>query len=225
MKVNQLLSSMGVMAVGVLLTIPGYSKDGSELMDVVQMPVAVDRVVEAGISEHQIGEVARILVDQGVDGRDFNDSIRASAEGLSASAQDSGIGNFTVERIREGLRGRELAEAIHHRLNERGIPAGGWEGEGPPPVARNFIPEHARERIRAREAGRPDHRIPEHAREAQDRRGDPREEVEDRRGGPPADVREQRGRAPEGEEERGEAPPEDTGERQGGPPRGAGDRA
>jgi hypothetical protein len=140
---------------GSLLSGPAAAVEWQDLVDVVQMPVAVDRAIEIGLSDEQVRNIARILIERGESGKVFNETIRASIEGLSASTQEPDIGQFVVDRVRGGLRGQDLAAAIHARLNQRGIPAGRWRAVGPPPVARDFISDHARNRMTGKGRHRP----------------------------------------------------------------------
>ena len=85
---------------------------------------------------------AQALRDQGVPAGEVASAVRASREhGLSAAdtadvleAADEGkldnLGSFVKEKLGEGLRGRELAKAIHEEQARRGT--GKPDDRGPP---------------------------------------------------------------------------------------------
>ncbi|HEX6202242.1 MAG TPA: hypothetical protein VF100_04495 [Thermoanaerobaculia bacterium] len=59
-----------------------------------------------------------------------------------------GMGAYVQFLHEQGLRGRELADAIHAELNRRGVPAGPKDRlDGPPPVSRRFVVAQAPERV------------------------------------------------------------------------------
>lgn len=113
----------------------------------VQMPVAVDKLVEAGVPEAQVQRLAETLNRGAVSPAAFNGTLRNIPD-LAANVESiARIGNFVVARVNDGLRGEQLAAAIHQRLREEGIPAGGHSLVGPPPIAENFLPENARAKV------------------------------------------------------------------------------
>jgi hypothetical protein len=59
-----------------------------------------------------------------------------------------GMGAYVQFLHEQGLRGRELADAIHAELDRRGVPAGPKDRlDGPPPVSRRFVVAQAPERV------------------------------------------------------------------------------
>lgn len=140
-----------VMAAALLLLpapAPAAGQDVSveiDLLSLVQIPVAVARVqaagvpladvrmlvpalFDAGLSPSEILGTLRVLpatrerdIRWGTDDREFDGEARGS----------SGMGAYVQHLHDRGLRGRELAEAIHAELRRGGIPAGG-PGHGDP---------------------------------------------------------------------------------------------
>jgi hypothetical protein len=129
------------------------SQSNDDILNLVQMPLAVDKAVKAGLSARDVEIIARSMRDGRVPSYEFNQTFRdisyIAAERGPEGVQD--IGNHTSAAVRDGLRGQELARSIHTRLQSLGIPAGGRNGQGPPPMAQDFIPDHARERIQQRQ--------------------------------------------------------------------------
>ncbi len=213
-----------------------------ELLPLVQLPVAVARVeaagvpladlrmlvptlFEAGVPPSEILETVRFL--PAVEGRDIafgidDDEFRRSVQGESARGS-RGMGSYVQALHDRGLRGQELAEAIHRELNRRGIPAGGADGRGQParvPAERRGVLERGflfeadddarRGRSIAPGVGRGG---PPADRGEADRRGPPADRGEADRRGPPADRGEADRRGPP---EDGQGPPDDRE----GPPEG-----
>jgi len=130
------------------------AQDTNDIRDLVQMPLAVDKAVKAGLSARDVETIARSMRDGRMPPHEFNQTLRdvsyLAAERGPEGVQD--IGNHVSAAVRDGLRGQELARSIHTRLQSLGIPAGGRNGQGgPSPMAQDFIPDHARDRIRQRQ--------------------------------------------------------------------------
>ncbi|MGH9341527.1 MAG: hypothetical protein ACRD1R_18570 [Acidobacteriota bacterium] len=127
------------------------AQSSHDLRQLVQMPIATAKAAEASASKGEIERIAEALNRGRVAPVDFNQIMRSAVHARRAGGDVTSIGEYTESRVEEGLRGRALAESIHAKLRSLGIPAGGWRGEGPPPVAREFIPPFARGRIDRRE--------------------------------------------------------------------------
>lgn len=133
-----------------------YAQTDAQLIDTLQMPIAVHKAVDAGISVAEVEAVARALRRGDIDPAEFNQTFRYLVH-LGAEHGDDGVRDFSAhvtKSVDDGFRGRELAESIHARLRARGIPAGGPEFRGPPPLDRDFIPEAVRDRAHNRGRGR-----------------------------------------------------------------------
>jgi len=129
------------------------AQNANDIHDLVQMPLAVDKAVKAGLSARDVETITRSMREGRMPPREFNQTLRdvsyIAAERGPEGVQD--IGNHTSAAVRDGLRGQDLARSIHTRLQSLGIPAGGRNGQGPPPMAEDFIPDNARDRIRQRQ--------------------------------------------------------------------------
>jgi len=126
-----------------------HAQNSNDLKDLVQMPLAVDKAVKAGLPSSDIVTIARALRDGDVPPNDFNrtfhDVSYIAAERGPDGVHDIGV--YTSGAVRDGLRGRELAQSIHTRLQSLGIPAGGRDDRRPSPIAEDYIPKHAKDRI------------------------------------------------------------------------------
>lgn len=139
---------------GLVATVAAQEK--ADVRDLVQMPVAVNKAAEAGVQQRDVESISRSLREGRVSPQEFNQTMR-DVSTVAAEKGPEGVkemGNHVSQQVKQGVRGRDLANSIHGRLREQGIPAGGHQGKGPPPIARDFIPEQAKERIRER-AGSP----------------------------------------------------------------------
>lgn len=163
-------SQVVAVVTGVLLVVaaPVFSQENAtdpavdRIQQIAQMPVAVDKVVyEAGVDPLEVARVAHSLHEGGVDPIAFNGTMHDMARVQAARLPEgldgiTGVGHYVTGKLQDGLRGEALAQAVRNHLrSEFGIPAGGHEDVGPPPVAQNFIPAEAREaaqRQRAEEA-------------------------------------------------------------------------
>jgi len=128
---------------------PLQAQNSNDLQDLVQMPLAVDKAAKAGLPSADIEIIARALRDGDIPPNDFNRTFR-DVSYIAAERGPDGvhdIGVYTSGAVRDGLRGQELAQSIHTRLQALGIPAGGRDDRGPSPIAEDYIPEHARDRI------------------------------------------------------------------------------
>jgi len=122
----------------------------NDMRDLVQMPLAVDKAVKAGLSARDVEIITRSMRDGRIPPHEFNRTLRdvsyIAAERGPEGVHDIGI--YTSGAVKDGLRGQELARSIHTRLQSMGIPAGGPNGQGPSPMAEDYIPAHASDRIR-----------------------------------------------------------------------------
>ncbi len=134
------------------------AQDNSYLMDVLQMPIAVHKAVDAGIPVADVEAIARALRRGDVGPTEFNQTFRDLVY-VGAEHGDDGVRDFSAhvtKSVDDGLRGQALAESIHERLRARGVPAGGAGHRGPPPLDREFIPGAVRDRAHSRgRGGRP----------------------------------------------------------------------
>lgn len=185
-------SRLALLCVAGGLLVMGAGDLSHRVRNLVQMPVAVHKVHRAGVDADMLRAMTGAMA--GTSPSQFNGTLRAAAAGLRSAGPELNLRDFVLGKIKQGLRGRRLAEAIHGELRRHGIPAGGWEGEGPPPIARRFIPDFAERRVdrKGDDPGPPPgvaKNLPAPARrnhqqgvsDAEDRRRDRRERARERR--------------------------------------------
>lgn len=139
------------------VTVEAQQYTTQEMQQLVQSPVAVDKAVEAGFPAHEMERIAKTLNRGEVDPGNFNKTIQNAPFMAEEDGDITSVGNFVSNQVEAGLRGEDLAQAIHGKLNSLGIPAGGHDEAGPPPIAKDFIPGRAKEAI---ERSRPEQAQP-----------------------------------------------------------------
>ncbi|MFB6345640.1 MAG: hypothetical protein ABEK50_07710 [bacterium] len=142
------------------------------VQELVQMPVAVDNAAEAGIPETELNRITQALNEGEASPDVFNETLSKTPDLAAKVGSITSVGDFVVASVNDGLRGEELASAIHERLRQEGIPAGGEDVAGPPPIAKEFMPADARKKV---ESVMPEQRDSETMRKRQQR------DVRDRR--------------------------------------------
>lgn len=151
---------------------------------IVEMPLATAYAFDAGVPGDELLVLTRSLVDAAVPPREFIEVVtlapvayrverveRAGGQVARRRTGGPGLGAFVQAQHARGLRGTELASAIHRELRRRGVPAG-------PKVRRARLVDgdllivdlEGRDRF-DRDRRRPGKRIPPGQLKKQDRRG------------------------------------------------------
>lgn len=112
---------------------------------VVKMPLAVADAFDAGVPADELGVLTRSLIEGAVPPADFIEVVtlapvvyvprvglapaapvrlKGAAAVRPRRAPGPGIGVYVQRQLARGLRGPELATAIHRELRRRGVPAG-----------------------------------------------------------------------------------------------------
>lgn len=125
----------------------GAQFDQNSIRDLVQMPVAVGKAAEAGVPEADLNRLSGAMIQGQVSPSMFNSTFQSVLkEGDLVPITD--VGMFANQKLNEGFRGERLANMMHMHLQTNfGIPAGGTDVQGPPPIARNFISQEAMNNI------------------------------------------------------------------------------
>lgn len=123
------------------VSIPAPRLDAQDLdvdawIGLAQMPVAVARLEVAGVPSKELGMLIPALNTRDVSPSRFLETVWGipvlwgdDANAYAGTGSEEGVGSYVQAMHARGLRGRELADAIHDELNRRGVPAGGRSGE------------------------------------------------------------------------------------------------
>lgn len=106
------------------------SADTSLLANVLNLPFAVEAARRVGIPSGTIWDVLDSLRRGRVPAGDAEQIVRRETEAVEAGAPKENFGAFVNEQLARGLRGRELAAAIHAEHARRGIGQGRGRGPG-----------------------------------------------------------------------------------------------
>lgn len=107
------------------------------IANLLNLPMAVDAARRAGIPGGTIWDVLDSLRRRRVPAEDAEQIVRGEVEAVERGAPKENFGAFVNAQLARGLRGRELAAAIHAEHARRGIGQGRGRGrdadpKGPP---------------------------------------------------------------------------------------------
>jgi len=125
-------ASMMVLALAALAAPVGAQpsqQQESSIWDILNLPQTVDAGRRAGIPSGSIWAVLDSLRRRGVPGADAGQIVREEVDAVKGGAPRENFGKYVNAQLARGLRGRELAAAIHAEHARRGI------GRGKPPSA------------------------------------------------------------------------------------------
>ena len=99
-------------------------QDNPGIWDILNLPQTVEEGRRAGISSGSIWGVLDSLRRRGVPGADAGQIVRDEVDAVKAGAPPQNFGAYVNAQLARGLRGRELAAAIHAEHARRGIGRG-----------------------------------------------------------------------------------------------------
>lgn len=105
------------------------SAESSLIANILNLPLAVEAARRVGVPSGTIWDVLDSLRRRGVPAADAEQILRGEAEAVERGAPKENFGAFVNAQLARGLRGRELAAAIHAEHARRGIGQG--RGRGP----------------------------------------------------------------------------------------------
>jgi len=118
-------ASMMVLAVAALAAAPVGAQQPqqqeSSIWDILNLPQTVDEGRRAGIPSGSIWGVLDSLRRRGVPGADAGKIVREEVDAVKGGAPRENFGKYVNAQLARGLRGRELAAAIHAEHARRGI--------------------------------------------------------------------------------------------------------
>ena len=104
----------------------------TSIMDVLlRLPKTVDEGRRAGIPDGSIMAVLDSLHRRGVPAADAGQIVQAEVDAVKGGAPKENFGKYVNAMLARGLRGRELAAAIHAEHARRGMGRGHAQGAGP----------------------------------------------------------------------------------------------
>lgn len=108
------------------------------LLKAIQLPQIAEMARKAGINPEEIKAILQQGKQDKIPAKDMEETIDAGVKAQKEHGPIDNFGAFVQSKLKEGLRGRELAEAIHKEHAARG------KGKG-------------REKNKDKDKGKPDH--------------------------------------------------------------------
>jgi hypothetical protein len=105
------------------------SAEASLIANMLNLPLAVESARRAGIPTGAVQDVLDSLRRRRVPAADAEQILRGEVEAVARGGPRDNFGAFVNAQLARGLRGRELAAAIHAEHARRGIGRG--RGRGP----------------------------------------------------------------------------------------------
>ena len=106
------------------------SAEASLIASMLNLPLAVEAARQAGIPSGSIWDVLDSLRRRRVPAADAEQILRGEVEAVEKGGPRENFGAFVNAQLARGLRGRELAAAIHAEHARRGIGQGRGRGPG-----------------------------------------------------------------------------------------------
>jgi len=129
MRASMTLLALAVLAVPVGAQQP--AQQDSSIWDILHLPQTVEEGRRAGIPSGSIWAVLDSLRRRGVPGADAGQIVRDEVDAVKVGAPPENFGKYVNAQLARGLRGRELAAAIHAEHARRGM----GQGRGKPQSA------------------------------------------------------------------------------------------
>jgi hypothetical protein len=114
----------------VAMPVAAQQQDTSIMDVLLRLPKTVDEGRRAGISDGSIMAVLDSLHRRGVPAADAGQIVQAEVDAVKAGAPRENFGKYVNAMLARGLRGRELAAAIHAEHARRGMGRGHAQGPG-----------------------------------------------------------------------------------------------
>lgn len=111
--------------------------DTTGILQTILLPRVSETLRERGVPIEEIEAAVMGAREQGVPAGETTDALQETAGAVEETGPIENFGAFVQEQLRSGLRGRELAEAIHAEHRRRGIGKGKKleSRQGPPAEA------------------------------------------------------------------------------------------
>jgi hypothetical protein len=86
-----------------------------------RLPRTTEQAREAGVPEERVRETIRVVRERGIPADEAQEIIEVETEEVRQGGNPDNFGSFVQQAKESGLRGRELAEAIHAEQIARGM--------------------------------------------------------------------------------------------------------
>jgi hypothetical protein len=129
------------------------ARDSVDILRTILMPAIAATLRERGIPAEEIEAAVLGARASGVPASETSDILRRTVRATDEYGPIDNFGAYVQELLRSGLRGRDLADAIHAEHARRGIGAAGRGGERREP---GEVGDSAGRRGPPAERGRPD---------------------------------------------------------------------
>lgn len=142
-----------------LVAVPAHAQDSgelsvAELIQAFRLPAATREARQLGVPERDLLDIFRTARERRVSAGSLADLFFEENDAVRKHGPIDNFGAFVQDKLRQGLRGRELAAAIHAEHARRGMGKGTKHaGDGPGNSDRAGKPGHAG---KPDNAGKPD---------------------------------------------------------------------
>ena len=114
------------LAAGLALAAPA----SGDIRRAIDLPVQADALRRAGVPDAEVQEAVRSAESHGLSAAEADEVLEESDKARKKNGEIDNLGSFVNDRLDEGLRGKELAAAIHAEHEARGKGKGKGKGQG-----------------------------------------------------------------------------------------------
>jgi hypothetical protein len=127
---KNILSRLLLLGSGLMLASPGSATDrmGFDAVQATRLPVMADDLRQMSVPESDLREILEAARARGMGASEATDALE-NVKGSEKEGHLDNLGTYVKSKLEEGLRGRELAAAIHEeKARRRGDPPGHAHG-------------------------------------------------------------------------------------------------
>jgi hypothetical protein len=132
-----------LLALGLAVAAPLQAQTHRDILEAIKLPQAADEAREEGVPEKDVRVAIEEAFKRGVPAAETKEVMVQSTRSVRENGPIDNFGAFVQSQLDKGLRGRDLAAAIHAEHARRGIGKGkklkgskGWKGANPGEVER-----------------------------------------------------------------------------------------
>lgn len=127
---------MRYLGLALLLALPATASESTDLAQAIQLPARADGLRDAGVAKGDVEKALHAARDKGLPADEAEMIFDEAEKQAKEKGPVDNFGAFVQERLDEGLRGKELAQAIreeHARQGKGKGPDGEKGGKGKAP--------------------------------------------------------------------------------------------